>query len=116
MYLEEQSEEENTGGQVGGLGQSCHLFGPLRYCLCVASGEGHSSFYQHISSLPHLPHRHGVMKARAKSHMKSFIRVMRCSVPDLLSIEKVAALHCSQNYQTELLSQFSTNVCQTGLR
>lgn len=35
MYLEEQSEEENTGGQVGGLGQRCHLLGPLRNGLRV---------------------------------------------------------------------------------
>lgn len=70
MYLEEQSEEENTCGQVGGLGQRCHLLGPLRNGLRVTGGEWHSSFYQHISSLPHLSHRHRVMKAGLSSHMK----------------------------------------------
>lgn len=73
MYLEEQSEEENTCGQVGGLGQRCHLFGPLRHRLGVAGGERHGSFYQHVGSLPHLPHRHRVMKnAGANSHNAVF--------------------------------------------
>lgn len=74
LYLEEQSEEENTRGQVGGLGQRCHLFGPLRHRLRVAGGEWHSSFYQHISSLPHLPHhkRHRTIKASVDSLMKPY--------------------------------------------
>lgn len=35
VYLKEQREQQDAGGQVGGLGEGCHLSRPLRHCLGV---------------------------------------------------------------------------------
>lgn len=107
VYLKEQSEKENTCGQVGGLGQRCHLFGPFRHCLCVAGGERQSSFYQHVGSLPDLPWRNRVMKVGDNSHMKLYsdFQVRSCNVIVLLEMERITAVPMHSNFNVFVSTQ-----------